>query len=281
MNSHPTTLPPMETPFPLTPGQIAAYRRDGHILLRGVASPEEIKAYRGRLRTVVEEFAAKRDRQGRTEDYSRLFVQVTNVWRRDEALRQIIFSPRFARIAAELMGVAGVRLYHDQALFKPASGKPTPWHQDQFYWPLETPNTVTLWMPLIDLAEEMGTMIFAGGSHLDGPLLQESISTEAGAMYARLVRERGFPVSGTAMNAGDATFHAGWTVHAAHRNASGQTREVLTVIYFEDGVRIAEPDSEFRKTDMQVFFPGQKPGEVAGTPINPLLYSSPTSPPLP
>jgi ectoine hydroxylase-related dioxygenase (phytanoyl-CoA dioxygenase family) len=281
MNNHPSALPPMDAPFPLTQEQRTAYRRDGHILLRGVASPEEIRAYRPRLRAVVEDFAAKRDSQGRIEDYSRLFVQVTNVWARDEALRQIVFSGRFARIAAELMGVAGVRLYHDQALFKPASGRPTPWHQDQFYWPLETPNTVTLWMPLIDLTEEMGTMLFAGGSHRDGPLLQKSISTEAGALYERLVRERGFPVSGYALNAGDATFHAGWTVHAAHGNSSGRVREVLTIIYYEDGARIAEPDSEFRTTDMKVFFPGQKPGDVAGSPLNPLLYSSRTSPPLP
>lgn len=58
-----------------------------------------------------------------------------------------------------------VRLYHDQALVKqPKAGK-TPWHQDYFYWPLDTPNTVTMWMPMHDCPRTMGTMRFAVGSH--------------------------------------------------------------------------------------------------------------------
>jgi hypothetical protein len=61
---------------------------------------------------------------------------VTNVWRLDDLLKQVVFARRFARIAAELMGPRGVRLYHDQALLKPDRANPTPWHQDQFYWPL-------------------------------------------------------------------------------------------------------------------------------------------------
>ena len=39
-------------------------------------------------------------------------------------------------IATELMQTDGARLYHDQALFKEAGGGITPWHADQYYWPL-------------------------------------------------------------------------------------------------------------------------------------------------
>lgn len=42
-------------------------------------------------------------------------------------------------------------MYHDQALFKEPGGGPTPWHQDRFYSPLTTENTVTMWMPLVDV----------------------------------------------------------------------------------------------------------------------------------
>ena len=54
---------------------------------------------------------------------------------------------RLARIASDLMQV-GVRLYHDQALFKEGGGGITPWHADQYYWPLETDKTITAWIPL-------------------------------------------------------------------------------------------------------------------------------------
>ena len=263
----------LEHDYPLSREASELYQRDGHILLRGVAPTSAVDAFRPRLRDIVHEVYSKRSSAGRKEDYSSLFHQVTNVWRYDEEIRKIIFARRFARIAAELMGVRGVRLYHDQALFKPPGGKPTPWHQDQFYWPLDTPNTVTMWMPLMDVTEETGTMLFATGSHCDGPLLARSISERAGLEFETLVKERKFPVASYSLRPGDATFHSGWTVHAAHANTGAHDREVLTIIYYEDGARIIEPDTEYRKVDMEAFHPGQGPGEPAASPLNPLLYS--------
>ena len=45
-----------------------------------------------------------------------------NLWRASEVIQQIVFSKRLASIAAGLMQVDGVRLYHDQALYKEARG---------------------------------------------------------------------------------------------------------------------------------------------------------------
>ena len=39
-----------------------------------------------------------------------------------------------------------------------------------------------------------------------------------------------------------------------------------------DDTRIMNPDSEYRRIDMEVFHPGQRPGELAASPLNPLLY---------
>ncbi len=269
--------PGLEEEYPLDPAATAAYRRDGHVLLRGVVPRQTVELFRPRLREVVNEvYARRKPVEGKKEDYSSLFRQVTNVWRLDENLRGLVFSRRFAKIAADLMGVRGVRLYHDQALFKPVGGRPTPWHQDQFYWPLDTPNTITMWMPLIDVSAESGTMQFASGSHRGGPLLGRSISEEAGAEFERLVADRNYPVVSYSLRAGDATFHSGWSVHAAHGNSGEREREVLTIIYYEDGATIVEPDTNYRKVDMEAFHPGQKPGEHAASPLNPLLYQAPS-----
>jgi len=43
-------------------------------------------------------------------------------------------------------GCGDVRIYHDHALFKEAGGRATYWHQDQYYWPLDTADTVTMAM---------------------------------------------------------------------------------------------------------------------------------------
>jgi len=261
-----------EEPYHLTPEQIEAYRRDGQILLRNVAPDGAVEALRPSLQEILSQAASRRDSQGRLEDYSRLFQQVTNVWKMSETVRTFVFAKRFARLAAELMGVDGVRLYHDQALFKPAGGKATPWHQDQIYWPHTTPHTITMWMPLIDLTREMGTMCFANGSHIHGALVQEAISERSDTLLTKLIEERKIPVQSYALSAGDATFHSGWTAHAAFANNGAVVREVFTIIYYANGSTIMQPDNKFREVDMLAFHPGQQPGELASSPLNPLLY---------
>lgn len=41
-----------------------------------------------------------------------------------------------------------MRLYHDQALNKEPGGGYTPWHCDQYYWPVQSDKIVTAWVPL-------------------------------------------------------------------------------------------------------------------------------------
>lgn len=157
-------LPELSSSYALTPEQIASYRRNGHILLRGVASAEEIASYR----PVIEDAAFRYNQEKRAlqerDTYGKAFLQISNLWVHDEAVKRFVLARRFAHVAAALMGAERVRLYHDQALFKEPGGGPTPWHQDQFYWPLDTNNTITMWMPLVDASVNMGVMSFVPGS---------------------------------------------------------------------------------------------------------------------
>jgi ectoine hydroxylase-related dioxygenase (phytanoyl-CoA dioxygenase family) len=248
---------------------IDAFRRDGHVVVRDLAPRAEIERYRPILRAIVD--AKKGDAQGRIDDYSKLFTQVTNVWRCSDDARAIVFEPRFARAAAALLGAKAVRIYHDQALFKPAGAARTPWHQDRYYWPLDTKLTVTMWLPLTDVDDAMGPMTFASGSHRATALGELAISEATDARLARVIEERGWPVGKSPIRAGDATFHYGATLHSAGANASDRTREVLTVIYFADGTRVAEPANENQRVDLSVFLPGLKPGDLAASELNPLV----------
>lgn len=253
----------------MQPRTIDAFRRDGHVVVRDIAPRADIERYRPLLRAIVE--AKKSDAQGRIDDYSKLFTQVTNVWRVNDAARAIVFEPRFAQVAAELLGVRAVRLYHDQALFKPAGAARTPWHQDRYYWPLDTELTVTMWLPLTDVDEAMGPMTFASTSHRATALGDLAISESTDAHLARVIEERGWPVVQSPVRAGDATFHYGATLHSAGANASDRTREVLTVIYFADGTRVAQPANENQRVDLSVFLPGLRPGDLAASELNPLI----------
>jgi len=134
-----TTSSATETAFDLSSEdslsaeQIAKYQRDGHILLHNVASPEEVTAYRPIINQAAERFNTEtrplRDRY----TYGKAFLQIENLWVRDASVKRFTTARRFAKIAADLMGVRGVQIYHDQALFKKPGGGSTPFHQDQYY----------------------------------------------------------------------------------------------------------------------------------------------------
>lgn len=235
----------------------------------------EIAAFLPLVRAAVERLNTETRPLEARDTYGKAFLQVMNLWARDEQVRHLVFARRFARIAAELMGVEGVRLYHDQALYKEPGGGKTPWHQDQYYWPLDTDKTITMWMPLVDVSAEMGTMVFASGSQRHGYLGKLPISDESEEVLTRFIAERGYELSSAGtMAASDATFHSGWILHGAPGNQSARAREVMTIIYFADGARITEPVNPNQERDMTRWLPGLKPGDLAASSLNPLLYTS-------
>ena len=269
-----SNLPPLDSPYPLTSEEIAGFQTNGFALLRSVATPEEVAAYRQILHDTTMAHNQQTKPLSERDTYGKAFIQVGNLWQKSEAAARFTLSRRFAQIAADLMGVEGVRLYHDQALYKEAGGGHTPWHQDQQYWPLDGAKCVTLWMPLVKADESMGTMRFASGSQALGYLGHQNISDDSDARWGKLVEEKGYPITyAGAMHAGDATFHDGWTLHGAPGNNSpDQTREVMTIIYVEDNARITPPDSPSRENDLRSWFPGLKPGDLAASDLNPLVY---------
>ena len=266
-------LPEFSDRFPLDPEAPRAFQRDGHVLIHALASPDEVAALRPGLLAAGEKARFDRRPLAERDTYGKAFIQMFNLWRHDPSARAFVFARRFAAVAAELMGVDGVRLYHDQGLFKEPGGGATPWHQDQFYWPLETTDTITLWMPLVPVTPEMGLMTFASASHRAGSLGEYAIGDESQAAFERVVAERGWTRTPTpALVPGDASFHAGWTLHSAPPNATETLREAMTIIYFADGTRVGPLDHANRRFDRDAWLRGCEPGEAAAGPLNPVLF---------
>lgn len=271
------SLPDLSSSYPVQDVDIVRYRRDGHVRVTGVLSPDEAAAFR----PAIIDAAMRHNRETRPiqdrDTYGRAFLQITNLWVKDEAVRRFTLARRFARIAAELMGVDGVRIYHDQALFKEAGGGPTPWHQDQYYWPLDTEHTITMWMPLVPLTGGLEGMTFASESQHLGYLGEFKISDESDAVFRQMITDKALRLSCAGeMQPGDATFHAGWTLHSAPGNPTDTMREAMTVIYFADGARLLTPDNPNREDDLRAWFPGLGPGDLAASELNPVVYSERT-----
>ena len=254
---------------------VAAYHRDGHVSLRDVADRQTVERFAPAIRRTalahVRETRPLRER----DTYGRAFLQVGSLRLMDGECATFVTAQRFAEVAARLMGVDGVRVYNDQALFKEPGGGHTPWHQDQVYWPLDTDSMITMWMPLVDVSEDMGSMSFVSGSFRYGDLGPLVISDASQDAYEAWIRDhhRAVATHG-ALRAGDATFHAGWTLHSAPANPTSVVREVMTVIYFADGARLLEPTTASRANDLRLLFPGQAPGDLPHDTLHPLVYKA-------
>ncbi|SEF86621.1 phytanoyl-CoA dioxygenase family protein [Paenibacillus sp. UNC499MF] len=252
----------------LSPGQLEEYRSMGHVYAGRVAADEDVAVLRSLVRELVRTCVKEERPLEERDDFGRAFLQLINLWQRDEAVKKFVFARKFARMAADLMETDGVRLYLDQIFYKEPGGGPTPWHQDGAYMLRFKPDKlITLWMPLTDIPDEMGSLRFISGAH------EIERMKNSGNILLDAVR-RGLPETGyKGMKAGHATFHSGWTPHSALANPTDSMREVLTITYIAEDAVIADPeDNEARRKHLETYFPGRKPGERADSPLNPVLY---------
>lgn len=264
-------LPPLDDRYDLAPRDVAAYQNNGHVLLRGVARPDEVAAFRPVVSSAVTRFNRECRPLAERDTYGKAFLQVMNLWCEDADVRRFVFASRFAGVAARLLGADSVRVYHDQALVKEPGGGHTPWHQDAIYWPIDGTRCVTMWMPLVDITPDMGVMTFVDGSNTGG-LGEAAISDDSDAHFDALTRRTGAAVSvPVPMSAGDATFHGGWTLHKAGANSSTITREVMTVIYFASDLTIRTPVNDAQRRDLARWLPGLVPGDPAASALNPVI----------
>ncbi len=264
----------LDSHYPLTDEQIRLFRERGYVKLKEVLSPEAIAYYGDEITRKVIELNTMNIPMEKRNTYQKAFLQIMNLWTKSEVVKEFVMSRRLARIAAELMGVRGVRLYHDQALYKEPSGGITPWHADQYYWPLSNPNTVTAWIPLQETPMNMGPLGFAEKSHHMEFGRDLEISDTSEQQLQDALKREGYALNDTPFDLGEVSYHLGWTYHRAGPNTSDKPRKVMTIIYMEDGIRVIEPKHNAHKSDLRGWLPGCKPGDLAASEINPVIYSA-------
>lgn len=267
-------MPDLDTPLDVSEDIIARYRAEGFIRMSGVLEAGMLARYGAEITRLTLALNTQDKALEQRGTYDRAFLQVMNLWRSSEQVRQLVFSKRLAGIAAALMGVDCVRLYHDQSLYKEPSGGITPAHADQYYWPFASERTITVWIPLQPTPRDMGPLAFYRGSHQtaigrDLPISDESEATITAAMEAR-----GFPMDEAPYALGDVSFHAGWTFHRAGANRSATPRSVMTVIYMDANMVVSEPVNAMQQGDLAQWLPGLKPGDIAASPLNPVLWGA-------
>ena len=265
----------IDTAFEIAPEHIAQFSRDGFIKLRSVLSPEALKHYGEEITSLAIALNTQDLPPEQRTTYDKAFLQVMNLWEHSPKVAKFVLGKRLGRIAAELLEVSGVRLYHDQALYKEPGGGITPAHADQYYWPLASDRTITAWIPLQAVHDDMGPLGFYAGSQSVEFGRDLGISDESEEKISANMARHGFEFQSGAFELGDVSFHLGWTFHKAGANVSRNPRAVMTLIYMDDAMRLNRNLSTAQENDRSQWCPGVEPGAVIATAKNPLIYRRP------
>jgi ectoine hydroxylase-related dioxygenase (phytanoyl-CoA dioxygenase family) len=263
----------IDSPYALAPAAVEFFRENGFIKLKNVLSAEALAHYGAEItRLTIELSTESMPLQERTT-YGKAFLQVMNLWESSRLVEEFVLGRRLGRIAAELLAVSGVRLYHDQSLYKEPGGGLTPAHADQYYWPLASDRTVTAWIPLQVVPREMGPLAFYAGSQTVELGRDLAISDESESLITAHMQAHGLPIVDEPFDLGEVSFHTGWTFHRAGPNASGRPRSVMTIIYMDENMKLVESMSANQRKDWSRFCPGSLPGMVIATLKNPVIFS--------
>ena len=265
-------LKSMNESYPIDQNHIDFYKNNGFIKLKQVYSQEEIDYLNEVITTEVNTLNKQVLAMDQRDTYGKAFLQIMNIWKNSELVKEIVFGKKLAKIATELMEVTGVRLYHDQALYKEPNGGHTPWHADQYYWPLASDKTVTAWIPLQNTPLEWGPLEYSAGSDqlIDGR--DKEISDESQQFLETALKNKGFVHVVEPFDLGEVSFHKGWLYHRAGPNQTNQMRKVMTVIYMDKDMKLKAPENKNQQNDWAFWCPGATIGETIDSPLNPILY---------
>ena len=224
---------------------IAAYQRDGAVLIKGLWADhvDTLRAGIDRNMANPSEYAAENLKPG---EGGRFFDDYCN-WTRIPEFEQVIHQSDVADVAAKLMGSDHVQLFHDHVLVKePGTAKPTPWHQDGPYYFVEGRQNVSFWSPLDPVRE--ASLRCVAGSHL---WPREVLPTRWVAetsfypdpdLYMPVPDPdaEGMTVLEWQMEPGDAVAFNYRTLHGARGNNAGTRRRAFSLRLVGDDARYVE-----------------------------------------
>lgn len=226
-------------PYTVPEKKIKFYEENGFVVLKNILNGFPLSHTKKIIRAAVL-LKKEDDKRALAEKspYEQSLVQCGFLCWDYPAVKDYVFGKRFAAIANQLMRTNGVRLWHDQALFKEGQGRFTPVHQDSSYWPVSNPEqTTTMWMGLSNVSIKNGCLYFYPGSQKWD---REYVDIFKNPHEPDKVKEN--KKIYTPIAPGDATFHSGLTFHGAENNQTDEMREGMTVIYISDGNRFDTSD---------------------------------------
>jgi len=218
--------------------QITQYREQGFLVLEGFLDAAELEHWRRvtgeamRLRLAGSELNNQADPEA---FYAQVFTQCLNLRDLHPEMMQMIADPRLGRLAGRLTGVDGIRVWHDQALVKPAYGNHTALHFDNPFWSFYSHDSVNLWVALDDATLANGCLWYLPGTHKEARFELVDITQNVGDIFKTYPQWKKIAAVPAPCPAGSVIFHNGLIAHGAGINMTPKPRRAMTGAYMPDG----------------------------------------------
>src|SRR5882757_3862137 len=100
----PTAVSPaldIDSEYKISSEQIARFQKDGYIKLKDVLSPDVLDYYGKEITRMVLEQSKDYQPLEKRNTYGKAFLQIMNLWTKNELIKEFVFGKRLARIATE------------------------------------------------------------------------------------------------------------------------------------------------------------------------------------
>ena len=212
--------------------RVAAYRRDGYVVVEGLLSEETIAALRARTDAWI---AQSRDiaatdeifelGPGHTAETPRL-ERIKAPHAVDPLFMDLIRAPALVEVMTALLG-PDIRLQNSKLNIKSTGGAAVEWHQDWAFYPHTNDDMLAVGVMLDDMTLDNGPLMIVPGSHTGPVYDHHSDGLFCGAIpddVSATFPDRAVPVTG---RAGSVSFHHVRVLHGSDRNRSGRPRRLL------------------------------------------------------
>lgn len=232
----------------------SSFDKDGYVFLPGFLSLEEVEMLNENVRRFIKESIPVMSTAHyfyEDKNDATTLKQMQDLEKYDPYFKALSVGSKFETIAKALLGEDVICKTVEYFNKPPQIGKPTPPHQDGYYFMLDPQQAVTIWLALEKADEENGCVKYVKGSHLKGMRRHGRTSTLGFSQQIvdfgteeDIKNEMAFPA-----NPGDLLVHHALTIHRAGANTTaGRTRKAIGLIYWGES---AKEDREAKERYMQ------------------------------
>ena len=231
----------------LTPEEINFYRENGYVIIEDFLSTDELRTWQTSVAEAIKERNGQKmpdksltvnEDDGINKDadyYNKVFDQLLNLWQTNDKVKVLMLDERIGKLAADLSGADGIRIWHDQALIKRPWANPTSWHLDTPFWSFSDRRALSIWVALDDATLENGCLFFIPGTYKKTSFQNAGIGKNMSAIFDFYPQFKENKSVAAPMKAGSCSFHNGLTIHGAHANMTPGFRRAMTCAYMPDG----------------------------------------------